>query len=36
MNSVIDFLVKDLLGQASFLIAVIALFGLLRQKKSGG
>ena len=29
MNSVIDFLVKDLLGQASILIAFIALIGLL-------
>jgi len=33
MNSVIDFLVKDLLGQASILIAFIALIGLLLQKK---
>ncbi len=36
MNSVIDFLVKDLLGQASILIAFIALIGLLLQKKSAG
>ncbi len=35
MNSVIDFLVKDLLGQASILIAFIALIGLLLQKKIG-
>ncbi len=34
MNSVIDFLVKDLLGQASILIAFIALIGLLLQKIS--
>ena len=36
MNSVINFLVKDLLGQASILIAFIALIGLLLQKKSAG
>lgn len=32
MNSVINFLVKDLLGQASILIAFIALIGLVLQK----
>ena len=36
MNSLIDFLVKDLLGQASILIAFIALVGLLLQRKSAG
>ncbi|OQP35150.1 PTS sugar transporter subunit IIC [Pantoea latae] len=36
MNSVINFLVKDLLGQASILIAFIALIGLLLQRKSAG
>ncbi len=36
MNSVINFLVKDLLGQASILIAFIALIGLLQQRKSAG
>jgi len=36
MNSVINFLVKDLLGQASILIAFIALIGLLLQRKSVG
>ncbi len=36
MNSVINFLVKDLLGQASILIAFIALIGLVLQKKSAG
>ncbi len=36
MNSVIDFLVKDLLGQASILIAFIALIGLLLQKNLQG
>lgn len=36
MNSFINFLVKDLLGQASILIALIAMVGLLLQKKSAG
>lgn len=36
MNSIITFLVKDLLGQASVLVAFIALIGLLLQRKSAG
>ncbi len=36
MNSIINFIVKDLLGQASILIAFIAMLGLLLQKKSKG
>ena len=36
MNSLIDFIVKDLLGQASILVAFIAMLGLLLQKKSIG
>ncbi|MBU3892573.1 PTS sugar transporter subunit IIC [Serratia rubidaea] len=36
MNSMINFIVKDLLGQASVLIALIAMLGLLLQKKSAG
>ncbi|PLR41730.1 PTS ascorbate transporter subunit IIC [Chimaeribacter californicus] len=36
MNSVIHFIVNDLLGQASILIAFIAMIGLLLQKKSFG
>ncbi|WBG89325.1 PTS sugar transporter subunit IIC [Pantoea piersonii] len=36
MNSVFNFLVRDLLGQASILIAFIALIGLLLQRKSAG
>lgn len=36
MNSVINFLVKDLLGQASILIAFIALIGLVLQKNRPG
>jgi PTS system ascorbate-specific IIC component len=36
MNSIIDFIVKDLLGQASILVAFIAMIGLLLQNKSAG
>ncbi|MFJ5363930.1 PTS sugar transporter subunit IIC [Pectobacterium punjabense] len=36
MNTVINFIVKDLLGQASILIALIAMIGLILQKKSVG
>ncbi|VEC85359.1 Putative integral membrane protein [Raoultella ornithinolytica] len=36
MNSFIEFIVKDLLGQASILIAFIAMLGLILQKKSVG
>jgi PTS system ascorbate-specific IIC component len=36
MNSFIEFIVKDLLGQASILIAFIAMLGLILQKKSPG
>lgn len=34
MNSFVEFIVKDLLGQASILIAFIAMLGLILQKKS--
>ncbi len=34
MNSFVAFIVKDLLGQASILIAFIAMLGLILQKKS--
>lgn len=33
MNSFVEFIVKDLLGQASILIAFIAMLGLILQKK---
>ncbi|CAM6679373.1 Integral membrane protein [Klebsiella michiganensis] len=36
MNSFVEFIVKDLLGQASILIAFIAMLGLILQKKSAG
>ncbi|MDX5630255.1 MULTISPECIES: PTS sugar transporter subunit IIC [unclassified Brenneria] len=36
MDTIINFLVKDLLGQASILIALIAMIGLILQKKSVG
>ncbi len=36
MNSFVAFIVKDLLGQASILIAFIAMLGLILQKKSPG
>lgn len=36
MNSFVEFIVKDLLGQASILIAFIAMLGLILQKKSPG
>jgi len=36
MNEIINFIVKDLLGQASILIAFIAMLGLILQKKSTG
>ncbi|WP_278184904.1 PTS transporter subunit IIC, partial [Klebsiella quasipneumoniae] len=36
MNSFIEFIVKDLRGQASILIAFIAMLGLILQKKSVG
>lgn len=36
MNSFIEFIVKDLLGRASILIAFIAMLGLILQKKSVG
>lgn len=36
MNSILEFIVKDLLGQASILIASIAMLGLILQKKSKG
>lgn len=32
MNSFVEFIVKDLLGQASILIAFIAMLGLILQK----
>ncbi len=34
MNSFVAFIVKDLLGRASILIAFIAMLGLILQKKS--
>ncbi|WGY47654.1 PTS sugar transporter subunit IIC [Vibrio sp. ABG19] len=36
MNALFEFIVKDLLGQASILIAFIAMIGLILQKKSYG
>ena len=36
MNSFVEFIVKDLLGQASILIAFIAMLGLILLKKSAG
>lgn len=36
MNEIINFIVKDLLGQASILIAFIAMLGLILQRKSTG
>lgn len=33
MNSFVAFIVKDLLGQASILIAFIAMLGLILQKE---
>ncbi|CAK9886267.1 MAG: Ascorbate-specific PTS system EIIC component [Candidatus Erwinia impunctatus] len=36
MDAIIDFVVKDFLGQASILIALIAMLGLILQKKSPG
>ncbi|CAG75257.1 putative membrane protein [Pectobacterium atrosepticum SCRI1043] len=36
MNTIVNFIVKDLLGQASILIALIAMIGLILQKKSVG
>ncbi len=36
MNSFVAFIVKDLLGQASILIAFIAMLSLILQKKSPG
>lgn len=36
MNTFIEFIVKDLLGQASILIALIAMIGLILQKKNYG
>lgn len=36
MNSFVEFIVKDLLGQASILIAFIAMLGLILQKKISG
>ncbi len=34
MNSFVAFIVKDLLGQASILIAFIAMLGLILQKEN--
>ncbi|HHI4976900.1 TPA: PTS sugar transporter subunit IIC [Vibrio parahaemolyticus] len=36
MNALFEFIVKDLLGQASILIAFIAMLGLILQKKPTG
>ncbi len=36
MNSFVAFIVKDLLGQASILIAFIAMLGLILQKEIAG
>ncbi len=36
MNSFVEFIVKDLLGQASILIAFIAMLGLILQKNRRG
>ena len=36
MDAIIRFIVKDFLGQASILIALIAMLGLILQKKSAG
>ena len=36
MNALFEFIVKDLLGQASILIAFIAMLGLILQKKATG
>lgn len=36
MDAIIHFIVKDFLGQASILIALIAMLGLILQKKSVG
>lgn len=36
MDAIIHFIVKDFLGQASILIALIAMLGLILQKKSFG
>lgn len=36
MNALFEFIVKDILGQASILIAFIAMLGLILQKKSTG
>lgn len=36
MNAIIEFIVKDLLGQAAILVGIIAMLGLVLQKKSVG
>ncbi len=36
MNAIFEFIVKDVLGQASILIACIAMLGLILQKKPAG
>lgn len=35
MNSILHFLVYDLLGTSSILVGFIAMFGLILQKKAG-